>query len=196
MKCYPQRRVPVMLSSPHEAAPPFHEDWTIIDGSSRDPDKWELELRLRGVRNRLIREDLEAGLAVFYRSTGSSMWPLVQSHDGCTFHPIQAATATATICDCSPRASPSSTGPRTHLERTTLSTIGETFQCTLLFWRRHRKKKLRKKHNRPAAAAAAYYQRQLQHHHQILTLSLAHPHPPHDCRRSQQQHRQPFGFPV
>ena len=21
------------------------------------------------------------------------MWPLVQSHDGCTFHPIQAATA-------------------------------------------------------------------------------------------------------
>ena len=97
MKCYPQRRVPVMLSSPHEAAPPFHEDWTIIDGSSRDPDKWELELRLRGVRNRLIREDLEAGLAVFYRSTGSSMWPLVQSHDGCTFHPIQAATAAAIV---------------------------------------------------------------------------------------------------
>ena len=45
----------------------------------------------------LIQEDLEAGLAVFYRSTGSSMWPLVQSHDGCTFHPIQAATATATV---------------------------------------------------------------------------------------------------
>ena len=42
MACYPQRRVPVMLSSPHEAAPPFHEDWTIIDGSSRDPDKWEV----------------------------------------------------------------------------------------------------------------------------------------------------------
>ena len=70
MKCYPQRRVPVMLSSPHEAAPPFHEDWTIIDGSSRDPDKWELELRLRGVRNRLIQEDLEAGLAVFYSPRG------------------------------------------------------------------------------------------------------------------------------
>ena len=85
-----------MLSSPHEAAPPFHEDWTIIDGSSHDPVKWELELRLRGVRNRLIREDLEAGLAVFYRSTGSSMWPLVQSHDACTFHPIQAVTADVT----------------------------------------------------------------------------------------------------
>ena len=41
----------------------------------------------------LIREDFEAGLAVFYRSTGSSMWPLVQSHDACTFHPIQAVTA-------------------------------------------------------------------------------------------------------
>ena len=41
----------------------------------------------------LIREDFEAGLAVFYRSTGSVMWPLVQSHDACTFHPIQAVTA-------------------------------------------------------------------------------------------------------
>ena len=44
----------------------------------------------------LIREDFEAGLAVFYRSTGSSMWPLVQSHDACTFHPIQAVTADVT----------------------------------------------------------------------------------------------------
>ena len=93
MKCYPQRRVPVMLSSPHEAAPPFHIDWTIIDGSSRDPQKWALELKLRGVRNQLIREDLEKGYAVFYTSTGDSMWPLVQSYDGCTFHPIQAVTA-------------------------------------------------------------------------------------------------------
>ena len=41
----------------------------------------------------LIREDFEAGLAVFYRSTGSVMWPLVQSHDACIFHPIQAVTA-------------------------------------------------------------------------------------------------------
>ena len=93
MKCYPQRRVPVMLSSPHEAKPPFHIDWTIIDGSSRDPELWALELKLRGVRNRMIREDLEEGCAVFYTSTGDSMWPLVQSYDACTFHPIQAVTA-------------------------------------------------------------------------------------------------------
>ena len=47
----------------------------------------------------LILEDLEAGFAVFYRSTGSSMWPLVQSHDAhdaCTPHPIHAVTAEVT----------------------------------------------------------------------------------------------------
>ena len=33
------------------------------------------------------------GRSVFYKSTGSSMWPLVQSEDACTFHPIQAVTA-------------------------------------------------------------------------------------------------------
>ena len=93
MRCHPQRHVPVMLSSPHEAAPPFHIDWTIIDGSRRDPEMWKLELKLRGVRNRMIREDLAAGFAVFYTSTGDSMWPLVQSYDACLFHPIQAVTA-------------------------------------------------------------------------------------------------------
>ena len=30
---------------------------------------------------------------VFYKSSGNSMWPLVQSGDACTFHPIQAVTA-------------------------------------------------------------------------------------------------------
>ena len=44
----------------------------------------------------LILEDLEAGLAVFYRSTGTTMWPLVQSHDACTSHPINAVTAEVT----------------------------------------------------------------------------------------------------
>ena len=82
-----------MLSSPHEAAPPFHIDWTIIDGSSHDPEAWALELKLRGVRNCMIREELEEGHAVFYTSTGDSMWPLVQSYDGCTFHPVQAVSA-------------------------------------------------------------------------------------------------------
>ena len=67
MKCHPQRRVPVMLSSPHDAAPPFHEDWTIIDGSSHDPVKWELEIRLRDVRNPLIQRAAGGVLQLLWR---------------------------------------------------------------------------------------------------------------------------------
>ena len=41
----------------------------------------------------MIRERLVDGHPVWYSSTGDSMWPLVQSGDFCTFHPIQAVTA-------------------------------------------------------------------------------------------------------
>ena len=82
-----------MFEGPHEAAPSFHQDWTSVEGSRNDPLKKELELRLRDARNRLIRELLNEGRSVFYRSSGSSMWPLAQSGDACLFHPIQAVTA-------------------------------------------------------------------------------------------------------
>ena len=89
------RGVPILLAKPcsHEAAPSFHEDWTLVQGSDRDPEKWEQELRLRDSRNRLIHDYLTDGRSVFYKSSGNSMWPLVQSGDACTFHPIQAVTA-------------------------------------------------------------------------------------------------------
>ena len=92
-KTKPTRRPPFLFESPHEAAPSFHEDWTIVPGSRFDPEAWEKELRLRDVRNKMIREQLAEGRAVCYQSTGKSMWPLVQSEDACTFHPIQAVTA-------------------------------------------------------------------------------------------------------
>ena len=82
-----------MLTSPHEAAPCFHEDWTIVGGSSHDPVLWDLEIQLREVRNQLLREHFELGLAVFYKSKGTSMNPLVQSHDACTSHPLQVVSA-------------------------------------------------------------------------------------------------------
>ena len=63
-----------------------------MPGSKSDPVKWELELRLRDSRNRLIREYLLEGRSVFYRSSGNSMWPLIQSDDACTFHPIEEVT--------------------------------------------------------------------------------------------------------
>ena len=92
MRSFPIRRVPVMLRGPHEAAPPYHEDWTLIPGSESDPEKKELELKLRHRRNMMLREDLERREPVFFRSSGNSMWPLVQSDDGCTFHPIDEVT--------------------------------------------------------------------------------------------------------
>ena len=61
-----------------------------MDGSNTDPEKWEKEQRLRYERNKMIHEYLVDSRPVFYISSGNSMWPLVQSNDGCTFHPIQA----------------------------------------------------------------------------------------------------------
>ena len=93
MKSRPTRLPHVLLTSPHEAAPPFHADWTIVPDSWSDPEAWEKELRLRHARNKMIRDYLSEGYPVFYCSSGDSMWPMVQSGDGCLFHPIQAVTA-------------------------------------------------------------------------------------------------------
>ena len=92
MKTKPTRLPNLILQDPHEAVPSFHEDWTLVEGASNDAEKYAQELRLRDQRNKLIHEFLKDGRSVFYKSSGSSMWPLVQSHDGCTFHPIQAVT--------------------------------------------------------------------------------------------------------
>jgi hypothetical protein len=94
MKTQPTRCPPdVVLEGPHDATPMHHRDWTIVPGSYHDPEKREQELRNRERRNKLIHEHLAAGRSVFYRSSGNSMWPLVQSDDGILLHPIQAVTA-------------------------------------------------------------------------------------------------------
>ena len=86
MRMKPTRLPPLVLESPHEAAQPFHEDWT------RVKDKGQ-EYKLRDTRNVMIAEALQDGRPVFYSSSGNSMWPLVQSGDHCQIHPIQAVTA-------------------------------------------------------------------------------------------------------
>ena len=55
MKSRPTRPYPAMFESPHEAAPSFHIDWTLVPGSRDDVLKKEYELRLRDARNRLLR---------------------------------------------------------------------------------------------------------------------------------------------
>jgi len=95
MRLKPTRTIQadLLMHSPHEALPSYHEDWTLVKGRDTDPEKWEEELKLRDARNRMIHEYLRDGRTVFYKSSGDSMWPLVQANDGCTFYPIQAATA-------------------------------------------------------------------------------------------------------
>ena len=87
------RLTDLIMQSPQEAAPSFHEDWTIVEGGASDPGKCEMEQRLWDARNRMIRDYLTDGRSLGYKSSGNSMWPLVQSGDACTFHPIQAVTA-------------------------------------------------------------------------------------------------------
>ena len=98
----PTRLPDLVLQSPHEAKPSFHEDWTRVPGSAHDRELWEKELRLRDSRNKLIHETLRDGSCVWYTSTGSSMWPLVQAEDAILLHPIQAVTAEDGM-DCRPK---------------------------------------------------------------------------------------------
>ena len=85
MATRPTRLPDLVLRDPHEAKPMFHEDWTLHED-------WEKELRLREARNRLIRENFDNGKTVFYKSAGSSMWPLCQNGDAVLMHPIRAVT--------------------------------------------------------------------------------------------------------
>ena len=92
-KSKPSRPPPLVLAFPHEACQALHMDWTVVEGASWDPKKRALEMRHREERNQMIFESLTKHRPVFYPSTGDSMWPLVQSEDFCSFHPIQAVTA-------------------------------------------------------------------------------------------------------
>ena len=60
-------------------------DWTLV------PDNWQMELRLREVRNKLLKEKLLAGETVCYRSSGWSLWPRVSCGDMTTYRPVYSA---------------------------------------------------------------------------------------------------------
>ena len=73
------RNTPIMVGMT------WTDDWTIVDDR-------EEEMKLRDSRHRMMRQYLIDGCYVRYKSSGNSMWPLVQSNDLCTFHPVQAVT--------------------------------------------------------------------------------------------------------
>ena len=88
-KLPPKPTPPLVFSTPHEASQPFHDDWTLVPKSWKDPAARQKEYKLRDDRNRMICEKLTEGGPAFYPSSGNSMWPMLQSHDHCLFHPIQ-----------------------------------------------------------------------------------------------------------
>ena len=60
-------------------------DWTFC------PEDWSEELRLRGLRNTMIKEHLQLGRHAIYRSSGWSLYPRVSSNDLCTYEPVTSA---------------------------------------------------------------------------------------------------------
>ena len=53
-----------------------------------DDGNWETELSRRHARNEMIREELQAGQPVVYRSSGWSLFPRVHSNDATYYVPV------------------------------------------------------------------------------------------------------------
>ena len=81
----PSRLPPFVFESRHETLPELDVDWTIC------PEEWPIELRLRGVRNQMIKEKRMAGSPVCYRSSGWSLYPRVHCNDQTTYEPVISA---------------------------------------------------------------------------------------------------------
>ena len=55
------------------------------------PDDWAKELRLRDVRNKFIKEQLQLGKPMIPRSSDWSLHPQVWPSDQCTYEPVTSA---------------------------------------------------------------------------------------------------------
>ena len=62
--------------------PSYEKDWT-------PDDDWKIEARNRQYRNCIIRDMLHSGRSVQYRSTGSSLAPMVKSNDVTMWEPVK-----------------------------------------------------------------------------------------------------------
>ena len=75
----PDRLPPFVLESPHEAKPELDVDWTLVPGNH------PMELRLRQVRNELIKDALLNGRHVCYEAKPELHTPLMRCLER-TFH--------------------------------------------------------------------------------------------------------------
>ena len=78
----PLRIVPFVYNEPHEVHPDHDIDWTLC------PENRQIELERRWTRNEMLREELQAGNRVVYRSSGWSLWPRVHSGDNTYYGPV------------------------------------------------------------------------------------------------------------
>ena len=81
----PDRAPPHVLNWSHEITPELDVDWTLC------PEDSAKELRLRAQRNEMIKEQLQLGKPVIYRSSGWSLYPRVWSNDLCSYDPVTSA---------------------------------------------------------------------------------------------------------
>ena len=81
----PDRAPPHVLNWSHEITPELDVDWTLC------PEDSAKELRLRQERNVLLKEQLQRGKPVIYRSSGWSLYPRVWANDQCTYDPVFSA---------------------------------------------------------------------------------------------------------
>ena len=81
----PDRLPPFVLNWSHEITPELNVDWALC------PEDWATEQRLRAVRNEMIKEQLQLGKPVIFRSSGWSLYPRVWPNDQCTYEPVTSA---------------------------------------------------------------------------------------------------------
>ena len=76
----PARKCPFRLFHPHEVCPEGDPDWTI-------PGSHE-EMKLRDMRNFMLKESLTHGVGCQYRAMGRSLYPTVKPGDCCFIEPV------------------------------------------------------------------------------------------------------------
>ena len=77
---------PTRIFQPHEIHTDEDVDWTI----PADREDWDEQFSNRLSRNIMIKTNLLAGNTVQFRSSGNSLYPIVESGDSCVFEPVDS----------------------------------------------------------------------------------------------------------
>ena len=90
----PTRDVPFFVEAAHEVNPggELDYDWTLCSD-------WGRELRLREIRNHIIKDKLEMGSTVAFRQSGWSCYPKISSNDLCFYEPVHHDPANIDVDD-------------------------------------------------------------------------------------------------